>query len=168
MPRRLININLTGAATPRVAFVRSPQNALLIDVISWANNDSAQAHWPAPVIDNVVQQDGFMPQAIPPDASSPDFVPSAEGSVPYVCVLHPAEKGVLNVVASLSLETPPTPPPAPAPRATATAPTPRPKPKPKAMAKPKLKAKPKPKAKAKPKAKRAKAKAKRSTKKKSK
>ena len=165
MPRRLININLTGGTTPRVAFVRSPQNALLIDVISWANNDSDQAHWPAPVIDDVVQRDGFMPQAIPPDASSPDFAPNAEGPLPYVCVLHPAEKGMLNVVSTLSLDTPPSPPP-PAPRVRATAPAPPPGPIAKAKPKAKPKARAKAKAKAKPKAK--KAKAKRSTKKKSK
>jgi plastocyanin len=86
---------------PRIRFTPSPREALVGDVINWKNKDT-ERHWPAPIRDGKLQQDGFMLNPIPPGATSDmAFSPdkdSAGKDLEYGCALHPNERGIIRVL----------------------------------------------------------------------
>ena len=93
-----ININPSGHDSPRALFDPETLAANARDQIFWTNNDSV-AHWPGPKDANgKVEPTGFFPNQIAPDGdTSPSWSPTASGSFPYGCSLHPDEEGVINV-----------------------------------------------------------------------
>jgi plastocyanin len=101
MPAWSIAIN-RDERQPLAAFAPAALTALPGDLISWANNDNRDSHWPAPIgSDGQPNRTGWLPEAIPPNASSiQSFSPPATGSLKYCCALHPDEKGVINVVST--------------------------------------------------------------------
>jgi len=93
MPSWSININVNQKQPPRASFSPQNQQALVGDLISWANNDPTEAHWPAPIEDGKINKTGWFPEAIPPNASSKGTIsPSAPGTLKYCCALHADEK----------------------------------------------------------------------------
>lgn len=102
MPAWKIDINVNAHQPPRASFSPATLQALVGDLISWANNDNAESHWPAPIgSDGQVNKTGWLSEAIPPNASSKQSLsPSATGTLNYCCALHPSEKGVIQVISS--------------------------------------------------------------------
>jgi plastocyanin len=95
-----IKINKNPAVTPRVRFDPNPLNNVEIgDQIIWTNNDNSQ-HWPALKTDGQINNQYFMANPIAPNSPSDTFVPSAAGTVNYVCYFHQEETGSINIVAS--------------------------------------------------------------------
>ena len=93
MPSWSININVNQKQPPRASFSPQNQQALVGDLISWANNDPKEAHWPAPIQDGKVNKTGWFSQAIPPNAPSPSSIsPPIAGTLTYCCALHDDEK----------------------------------------------------------------------------
>lgn len=99
MPDWVIKIN--KAADGSVQFDPSPIQALVGDIITWANYDDT-AHWPAPMDSNgKIDPEGFMPTQIAPGGSSIGYVVSlAVGTTTYCCALHPDEKGSIEVLSA--------------------------------------------------------------------
>jgi plastocyanin len=107
VPAWKIDINVNTTQPPRASFAPNALQALPGDLITWANNDNHQSHWPAPVVDGVVDKTGWLSEAIPPNASSKEsFSPPAAGTLSYCCALHPSEKSATIEV----LGAPPTSP----------------------------------------------------------
>ncbi|HEY7406480.1 MAG TPA: hypothetical protein VIB39_23330 [Candidatus Angelobacter sp.] len=101
MPSWSIDINVNEKQPPRASFSPTKQQALVGDLISWANNDKADSHWPAPIEGGKINKTGWFDQAIPPNASSKGTVsPSAPGTLSYGCALHPDELGSIEVLSS--------------------------------------------------------------------
>lgn len=101
MPAWKVDINVNAKQPPRASFSPNPQQALVGDLISWANNDNLQSHWPAPVYNGQMDKTGWFTKAIPPNASSEKSVsPSAPGTLSYCCAIHQDEKGTIQVLSS--------------------------------------------------------------------
>jgi len=84
------------AGTPAV-FDPSPLTVRVNDSVFWSNGDQKHAHWPAP---NAANPKAWLDYQIAPDSESSQisFNPPAPYTLNYICVLHPGEKGVINVV----------------------------------------------------------------------
>lgn len=95
---KLININPGKAGAQ---FAPGSLNCKAGDVITWSNNDPANAHWPAqtatatgPVTNAIF----FMPNQIAAGDSSDDFRPGDSGvTLFYACSIHPQERGSIVV-----------------------------------------------------------------------
>lgn len=95
----MININaVAGSEEPEAAFTPQTLNANAGDVISWCNN-TGDKHWPAPVINGAVVNDGWMDAPIPgklpdepPPTSQQNISFAAGGVYNYACALHPNEQ----------------------------------------------------------------------------
>jgi plastocyanin len=64
------------------------------DLIFWSNDDTVP-HWPC----EVGNQSAFMTNQIAAKSTSPSFAPGQEGTITYICSLHPGETGVIDVLA---------------------------------------------------------------------
>lgn len=93
-----ININRKSPQPPLVEFDPNPlQQAAAGDQIFWANNDTV-AHWPGlQNPDGSINKTYFIPNQIAPDSTSDAFSPGADGTLNYVCSIHPDEKGTIEV-----------------------------------------------------------------------
>jgi plastocyanin len=81
-------------------FAPQTQKANAGDVITWANNDQTNAHWPGLTADAtgpVIDPKYFMDHQIAPDGESDEFRPGVSGTLNYACSLHPDERGILAV-----------------------------------------------------------------------
>ena len=87
----IFKIQIT-AGTPAV-FSPSPLTVYVNDSVYWFNGDN-KAHWPAP---SAANPKGFMPYQVTPNASSTQASFPAPKKIPYVCVNHPGETGVIIV-----------------------------------------------------------------------
>ena len=67
------------------------------DIVSW-NNTTDQEHWPAP--DDMATHGSFMAEPIKPDSASIAYnvIATAGKTITYRCLLHPDEKGQIEVV----------------------------------------------------------------------
>jgi plastocyanin len=96
-----------GIRISRIEFTPNPREVLAGDVINWRNND-IEDHWPAPIENGQLVENGYMDNAIPPGTTSDKaFSPGPvlqDTELEYGCMLHPGEKGVIKV-----LRYPPTP-----------------------------------------------------------
>ena len=98
MAQKMVQITRSGST---VTFTPSTQPITSLDILTWANNDEQQQHWPAP---NASQPTAWMPAAIPaklpgqpaPTSRGLTFAPGTY-NLSYVCALHPTEKGVIQV-----------------------------------------------------------------------
>jgi plastocyanin len=113
VPAWKIDINVNAMQPPRASFAPNTLQALAGDLITWANNDNQQSHWPAPVTNGVVDKTGWLSEAIPPNASSKESFspPTAGTTLSYCCALHPSEK-------SATIEVLAAPPSSPSPQDT--------------------------------------------------
>jgi hypothetical protein len=106
-----VRVQITRGANNVVTFTPVVQAVTSLDDLFWVNNDEQSAHWPAPSASGATGTSGataWMPAAIPikqsgqPAPASRGIAfdpPSTTGSyaLHYVCVLHPTEKGTINV-----------------------------------------------------------------------
>jgi plastocyanin len=96
---KLININPGGAQGAQ--FAPAALDVLAGDVITWSNNDPANAHWPgqtATATGPVVNAIFFMPNQIAAGDTSDDFRPGDSGvTLYYACSLHSQERGSIVV-----------------------------------------------------------------------
>lgn len=76
-------------------FDPSPLTVYVNDSVYWHNGDPSNAHWPAPSAANPT---GFLPYQVPPNTSSTQVSFPAVQKIPYVCINHAGEKGVINVL----------------------------------------------------------------------
>ena len=83
------------AGKPAV-FDPSPLTVYVNDSVYWYNGDPNNAHWPAPSAANPT---GFLPYQVPSGTSSTQVSFPAVQKIPYVCVNHAGETGVINVLA---------------------------------------------------------------------
>ena len=97
-----INVNPKEKQPPRASFSPTPLQATAGDSISWANNDNEQPHWPAPLVNGVPVQTGWLSEGIPPNAPSKQTLsisPSQpKGDLKYCCWYHQTELGTITVV----------------------------------------------------------------------
>lgn len=88
----IFKINIK-AGTPAV-FDPNSQIVYVNDNVFWFNSDPKNAHWPAP---SAANPKGFLEYQIPPNTSSNQVAFGAVQKIPYICVNHPTEKGIIIV-----------------------------------------------------------------------
>ncbi len=78
--------------TPAV-YDPNPQTVFVNDSVFWFNGDQ-EAHWPAP---SAANPKGFIPFQVAPNSSSNQVSFPAAGKIPYICVNHKGESGLIIV-----------------------------------------------------------------------
>ena len=105
-----ININKNPLGPPVATFNPNPLSGVEIgDQIIWTNNDDIQ-HWPAlNTGGGNLDPQYFMANPIAPNSPSDTFLPAENGTLNYVCSIHPDETGAIVVAAPLAQLTPSNP-----------------------------------------------------------
>ncbi|HEY5404471.1 MAG TPA: hypothetical protein VIK24_16470 [Pyrinomonadaceae bacterium] len=88
----IFKIQIT-AGKPAV-FNPNPLTVYVNDSVYWFNGDPSQSHWPAP---SAADPKGFLPFQVTPNAPSTQVSFPAPKKIPYVCVNHPGETGLIVV-----------------------------------------------------------------------
>src|SRR5215216_2908217 len=105
MSTQMIQITPNPTPTPGQPAVFDPQAAVAspYDTITWHNGDE-QAHYPAPIINGSVQENGWFDYQIPPGGTSDTLAPGPDPTNPtavyvlsYACAIHPGETGQITI-----------------------------------------------------------------------
>jgi len=87
-----IKTNPTPGGPALFEFEESPQQIVLGDLIIWSNQDTVP-HFPGAADNKTL----FMSNQIAPNSSSSNFRTTKDGTITYICSLHPNEIGTIVV-----------------------------------------------------------------------